>query len=115
MNVKLYGLKNCDTCHKAMKALTTAGLAHDFVDMRVDGVTAEQVNDWAETVGWKSLLNTKSTTWRGLPDAEKADVDEAYAVKLMCEHPTLIKRPVIDAGGSVTVGWTKDVQAELGV
>ena len=68
----------------------------------------------AKAVGWEKLLNTRSTTWRGLDDAEKADMNSDKAIALMSEHPTLIKRPVIDRqGASITVGWTKDIQAEL--
>ncbi len=115
MSLKLYGLKNCDTCRKALKALGAAGVEHEFVDVRADGVSATQVSGWAGAVGWQKLLNTKSTTWRGLSDSEKSDVDEAKAVALMAEHTTLIKRPVIEAGGNVTVGWTADVQAGLGL
>ena len=115
MSLKLYGLKNCDTCRKALKALGAAGRAHDFVDVRADGVSAEQIAGWAGAVGWEKLLNTKSTTWRGLSEAEKADVNEAKAVALMADHPTLLKRPVIEADGNVTVGWSADVQAGLGL
>ncbi len=115
MSLKLYGLKNCDTCRKALKALSAAGVEHEFVDVRADGVSAGQVAAWASAVGWQKLLNTKSTTWRGLSDGEKSDVDEAKAVRLMAEHTTLIKRPVIEAEGKVTVGWTADVQAGLGL
>ena len=115
MSLKLYGLKNCDTCRKALKALSAAGRAHEFVDVRADGVSREQISAWASAAGWQKLLNTKSTTWRGLPDGDKQDVDEAKAVALMAEHPTLLKRPVIEADGTVTVGWSADVQAGLGL
>ena len=115
MSVKLYGLKNCDTCRKALKALSAAGVEHEFVDVRADGVSAEQISAWADAVGWEKLLNTKSTTWRGLSETAKADVDEAKAVALMAEHPTLLKRPVIEANGNVTVAWSADVQAGLGL
>lgn len=115
MSLKLYGLKNCDTCRKALKALSAAGRAHDFVDVRSDGVSAEQIAAWAGALGWEKLLNTKSTTWRGLSEAEKQGVDEPKAVALMAEHTTLVKRPVIEADGNVTVGWSADVQASLGL
>lgn len=115
MSLKLYGLKNCDTCRKALKALSAAGVEHGFVDVRADGVSAGQISAWASALGWEKLLNTKSTTWRGLSDDEKQDVDEAKAVALMAEHTTLVKRPVIEAGGEVTVGWSADVQAQLGL
>ncbi|MEM8646233.1 MAG: Spx/MgsR family RNA polymerase-binding regulatory protein [Pseudomonadota bacterium] len=115
MSVKLYGLKNCDTCRKALKALAAAGIAHEFVDVRADGVSQDQIAAWATALGWQPLLNTKSATWRGLTDQDKADVDDAKAIALMAEHPTLMKRPVIEASGGVTVGWTTDVQTALGL
>ncbi len=115
MSVKLYGLKNCDTCRKALKALSAAGIAHEFVDVRADGVSHDQIAAWAKALGWQPLLNTKSATWRGLAEQDKVDVDEAKAVALMAEHPTLMKRPVIEASGGASVGWTADVQAGLGL
>ena len=113
--MKLFGLKNCDTCKKALKALKNAGHAPDFHDVRVDGVTKAYLTKWAQAAGWEKLLNTRSTTWRELSDKDKSNVDEKRAIALMEKHPTLVKRPVIEAGGKVTVGWTKDVQdAHLG-
>jgi arsenate reductase len=77
-------------------------------------VTKKQVTGWAKKVGWEKMLNKASTTWRALPDAEKAGVAEAKAIALMTEHPTLIKRPVIERGDTeVYVGWSKDTQAAL--
>jgi len=111
--MKLFGLKNCDTCKKALKALRDAGRQPDFHDVRVDGVEKAYLTKWAKAAGWEKLLNTRSTTWRGLSDKDKANVDEKKAIALMEEHPALIKRPVIEAGGEVTVGWTKDVQDAL--
>ncbi len=106
----LFGLKNCDTCRKALKALSAAGHTPDFHDVRLDGVTKAYLTKWAKAAGWETLLNTRSTTWRGLADKNKAGVDEKKAIALMEKHPALIKRPVIEADGKVTVGWTKDVQ-----
>ena len=111
--MKLFGLKNCDTCRKALNALKDAGHQPDFHDVRVDGVTKAYLTKWAKATGWQALLNTRSTTWRGLSDADKADVDEEKAVALMETHPALIKRPVIEKDGDVTVGWTKDVQDKV--
>lgn len=111
--MKLFGLKNCDTCRKALKALADAGRQPDFHDVRVDGVTKAYLTKWARAAGWQALLNTRSTTWRGLADKDKTHVDENKAIALMQEHPALIKRPVIEAGGKVTVGWAKDVQDAL--
>ncbi|CAK9039510.1 Protein YffB [Durusdinium trenchii] len=112
--MKLFGLKNCDTCHKALKALRAAGHEPDFHDVRVDGVEKAYLTKWAKATGWEQLLNTRSTTWRGLSDKDKANVDEKKAIALMEEHPALIKRPVIECPKhGISVGWTKDVQNAL--
>lgn len=113
MALKVYGLKNCDTCRKVLKDLKAAGTEHRFIDVRADGVTAEQIAGWASAAGWEALLNRRGTTWRGLGDADKADVDEARAVRLMADHPALIKRPVIEGPHGVSVGYTDEVKKRL--
>ncbi len=115
MSFVLYGLKTCDTCRKALKALEAAGRQVRFHDVRADGATPEKIQAWIAAVGWEPLLNTRSTTWRGLDAAEKEGVDAAKAAALMQAHPTLIKRPVIEADGAVHAGWTKTVQTALGL
>lgn len=119
MTLTVYHLKNCDTCRKAIKAMTAAGHQLTLIDVRADGVPAAELTHIEKAIGWEKLLNTRSTTWRGLIEGDKADMDASKAVALMTEHPTLIKRPVIirdDAkgAGQISVGWTKEVQAELG-
>ena len=109
----IYHLKTCDTCRKAIKALQEAGHEPELTDVRADGVDAATLERWIGAVGREKLLNTRSTTWRGLDEADRADIDDAKAIALMVVHPTLIKRPVIEADGAVHVGWTKDVQAVL--
>ena len=112
--MKLFGLKNCDTCRKALKALESAGRQPDFHDVRADGVTKAQIAKWTKAAGWEALLNTRSTTWRGLCDEDKAGVDEKKAIALMEKHPTLMKRPIIENGPTqVFVGWSKEVQDAL--
>lgn len=111
--MKFYGLKTCDTCRKAQKELSAAGREFDVIDVRANGVSVEKLNAWAEQVDWLKLLNTRSTTWRGLSDAEKSDVDLAKAIDLMATHPTLIKRPVIEDGDQVFVGWTPEAKDAL--
>lgn len=113
MTLTLYHLKTCDTCRKAIKAVQAAGHSPVLVDVRADGIPADKLKSIAQSVGWERLLNTRSTTWRGLGEAEKADISEAKAIALMETHPTLIKRPVIDTGLEITVGWTKEVQAKF--
>lgn len=115
MTITIYHLKNCDTCKKAIKSLEAAGKDLTKIDVRADGVHPDDLAKFANAVGFEKLLNTRSTTWRELNDADKANVGIEKALKLMGEHPTLIKRPVIiDAKGGITVGWTKDVQAKFG-
>lgn len=110
----IYGLKNCDACRKAKKALDAADIKYAFHDVREDGVTKAQIGRWAKAVGTDKLLNKSSTTWRSLPDSEKENVTEKKAISLMTENPTLIKRPVIERGPTqVFAGWTKDTQAAV--
>jgi len=102
----LYGLKNCDTCKKAIKALEGSGHSVSFVDIRSEADLAAKVPVWLSAAGADLLVNRRSTTWRGLDEAARASDPEA----LLIANATLIKRPVIEAGDSVHVGWSKDVQ-----
>ena len=92
MTLTIYHLKTCDTCRKAIKAVKAAGHDPALVDVRADGIPADTLNTIIKAVGWDALLNTRSTTWRGLSEADKADMNEAKASALMNAHPTLIKR-----------------------
>ena len=111
--ITVYGIKNCDTCRKALKWLAAEGIEHRFHDFRVDGLDAASLSGWVKAAGWEKLLNRRGTTWRNLSDAEKDGVDEAKAEALMEGNPTLIKRPVFETGGEVLVGFSADEQAAL--
>lgn len=113
MKLIVYHLKTCDTCRKAIKALNTAGHELTLIDVRADGIPAQKLSEITSSVGSDILLNTRSTTWRGLSDAQKSDVTAEKAVALMQEHPTLMKRPVIDTGSDFYVGWKAEVQSQL--
>lgn len=102
--IVIYGLRNCDSCRKALNLMQETGAAHRFHDLRGDGLPPERLARWLEAVGWETLVNRRSTTWRGLPEAEKVGLDAAGAGRLLARHPTLVKRPVIEAGGAVIVG-----------
>ena len=109
MSLILYGLKNCDTCKKAIKALEGAGQSVVFVDIRAEADLAALLPGWLEMAGPDLLINRRSTTWRGLSEADRGRDPEA----LLKDYPTLIKRPVIAHADRLYVGWAKDVQTEL--
>ena len=111
--LNIYGLKNCDTCRKALKWLEAEGIPFAFVDVRKDGIDTSDIESWVDAVGVYSLLNKRGTTWRGLSDADKAMGEGNGAVKLMTAHPALIKRPVFVQNGTVTVGFTDAVKDAL--
>ena len=109
--MKIYGIKTCDTCRKAIKALNDADKAYALIDVRADGLTTEDIEAIVRAVGFEKALNRRSTTWRGLDEVDKDGLDNDRAVQLISEHPTLLKRPAISDGQTTTVGWDKAVQA----
>ena len=114
----VFGLKNCDTCRSTRQYLDERDFVHEFRDVRDDGFSEAELDAWISAAGWEKLLNKSSTTWRGLDDAEKTDLDEAKARALLLANPTLIKRPVINTGRPpeapvITVGFDKDVRDTL--
>lgn len=112
--VTLYGIKNCDTVKKACKWLDANGVEYHFHDIRKDGLTTARVKSWADRVDWEVLLNRRGLTWRKLGDDDKVGLNKTRAIKLMAAEPTLIKRPVIENGNAVMVGFNQsDYQAEL--
>ena len=108
----LYGIPNCDSCRKARKLLDAAATDYQFHDLRTDGVSAEMLDRWLSALDWQALLNTRSTTWRGLNEADQSGVDKNRARKLMLAHPTLIKRPVAESGKIVKVGFSAELYDE---
>ncbi|MCA8900104.1 MAG: ArsC family transcriptional regulator [Hyphomonas sp.] len=110
--VVLYGLKNCDTCRKAKRDLEAAGNAVSFVDIRAEADLDAKLPVWLKAAPEK-LINKSSATWRNLTNGDKAKVGTKGEECLLAKHPTLIKRPVIEAGKAVHVGWGKDVQSAL--
>lgn len=109
MTTTIHGIRSCDTVKKARSWLDSKGVAHRFHDFRVDGLDAATLRRWAEAVGWETLLNRNSTTFRALPDDQKSGIDREAAEKLMLDEPTLIKRPVLDMDGAITVGFKPDL------
>ena len=111
--IKIYGLKNCDTCRKALKWLKEEDLIHEFKDIRSDGFSDEKLQSWIDHVGWETLLNRRGTTWRNLPDADKEGVDGSKAKALMLYQPALIKRPVFETQSGTVVGFKETEMVAL--
>ena len=111
MAVTIYGIKACDTMKKARDWLDGRGVAYDFHDYKAAGVSRAALERWAGQVGWQTLLNRAGTTFRKLPDQARADLDEAKAIELMLVQPSMIKRPVLDVDGDLTVGFRPETYA----
>ena len=109
--VTLYGIRNCDTMKKAWTWLDQHGVAYAFHDYKKEGVDPMRLAAWASEVGWETLLNRAGTTFKKLPDAQKAGVDEAKAIALMTAQPSMIKRPVLEGAGQLMVGFRPDAYA----
>jgi Spx/MgsR family transcriptional regulator len=114
-SIRLYGIKNCDTVKKAKRWLDDQNIAYEFHDFREDGLEQQQVSDWVSELGWETLVNKRSTTWKGLSDSAKASLNDQSVIVVILENPTLIKRPLLDTGNERHVGFKADqYQALLG-
>lgn len=111
--ITIYGIKNCDTMKKAMAWLNANTLAYEFIDYKKDCVAQQHLPDWNQRAGWKVLLNTRGLMWKKLSDEQRTDVDEQKALALMAETPSLIKRPVLDTGKALLVGFDEAAYARL--
>ena len=109
--VTVWGIKNCDTMKKAFAWLEAHDVAYEFVDYKKAGVVASHLSDWNRRAGWQKLLNKRGMMWRKLDESERTDMDEAKALALMERYPVLIKRPVIDTGGALLVGFDAEQYA----
>lgn len=108
MTVVMFGIPNCDTVKKARTWLADRGVAYDFHDYKKSGIDRAHLEAWADALGWEKLLNRAGTTFRKLPDDDKADIDRAKAIELMLAHPSTIKRPVVEHTGGLLVGFKPD-------
>jgi Spx/MgsR family transcriptional regulator len=112
LTTTIYGITTCDTVKKARVWLEDHDVAYRFHDFRSEGLDAKRLSGWVGKVGWEKLLNKGSTTFRELPDAEKQSLDEKKAKALMLAKPTMIKRPVLEVGDQILVGFKPDVYAQ---
>ena len=108
----IYGIKNCDTMKKARAWLDAKGLAYDFHDYKTAGIDKDRLKGWSDKLGWEALLNRAGTTFKKLPDADKEGLTEKKALALMLAQPSMIKRPMLDLGGKLLVGFKPEVYAK---
>lgn len=106
--MKLYGIKNCDTVKKARKWLDENGVAYTFHDFKKDGLDDTLLTRWEQAIDWDTLLNKRGTTWRKLPDEVRDTISAQTAHQIMLDNPSIIKRPVVEHGDEVSVGFSAD-------
>jgi arsenate reductase (glutaredoxin) len=111
-SVSIYGIKNCDTMKKARAWLEDRGVAYVFHDYKTEGIDKGALERWAGQVGWETLLNRAGTTFRALPEQDRANVTEEKAIALMLSQPSMIKRPVLDIAGKLIVGFKPETYAQ---
>ncbi len=109
---RIYGIKNCDTMKKAFAWLDSHGIAYEFIDYKKAGIAEEHLPDWSRRAGWETLLNTRGLMWKKLSDEERTGVDETKALALLAKYPSMIKRPVLDTGKALLVGFDAGRYAE---
>ncbi len=114
MTIAIFGIRNCDTMKKAFKWLESNHVAYRFHDYKSAGPDRDRLVRWCRQLGWEALLNTRGTTWRKLGPARGVVADERAAIELMIEHPSLIRRPVVESGsGLLLVGFSEATFAQL--
>jgi len=107
--ITIYGIKNCDTMKKARAWLDDNGIVASFHDYKTAGIAREQLERWVREVGWEALLNRAGTTFRKLPEVAKDGLGEDKAIALMLDQPSMIKRPVLDLGGQLIIGFKPEI------
>ncbi len=109
--VVIYGVKNCDTMKKARRWLDDHGVVYAFHDYKKDGIERARLEAWTREAGWETVLNRSGATFRALPEAAKQGLTEPRAIALMLAQPSMIKRPVLDVGGALLVGFKPESYA----
>lgn len=103
--ITVYGIPNCDTLKKARKWLDAHDVSHEFHDYKKQGIDKASLTRWCRELGWEALVNRRGTTWRKLPEADREGLNQTRAIRLMMDNNSLIKRPVIDTGDALLVGF----------
>ena len=113
MAIRMYGIRNCDTIKKARAWLEQHGVEYEFHDYKASGIESARLQRWSSEVGWEALLNRAGTTYRKLPDFQKADLHEKKALALMAAQPSIIKRPVLELRGRLVVGFKPELYSSI--
>ncbi|MHA7969423.1 ArsC family reductase [Rhizobium sp. CAU 1783] len=111
MQARLYGIKNCDTMKKARAWLEEHGIDYAFHDYKISGIDRDHLERWCAEAGWQTVLNRAGTTFKKLPDEAKLDLDQEKAIALMLAQPSMIKRPVLEADGTLLIGFKPEIYA----
>jgi len=113
MSITIHGIKNCDTMKKAFAWLDAHRVAYGFHDYKKSGVTKAQLTKWCRAAGWETVLNRAGPTFRKLPDADKQNLTQEKAIALMIGNPSMIKRPVLEKGAALEIGFKPERYAAL--
>lgn len=105
--IKVYGIPNCDTMKKARQWLDDHGIDYQFHNYKKEGLDESLLNGWVKELGWESLLNKRGMMWRKLDEETRTNIDEASAIRVMLNTPSIIKRPVLDTGNALYVGFNE--------
>jgi Spx/MgsR family transcriptional regulator len=112
--ITIYGIPNCDTTKKALNWLNKNKIAYSFHDYKQEGISAKKLEEWSKKAGWEAVLNKRSTTWRELPEAEQQKVkDKASAINVMMMNNSIIKRPIIEKGNELIIGYNEKAMQQL--
>lgn len=111
--LRMYGIPNCDSIKKARNWLKDNNVDYEFHNYKKDGVPEKELKKWIKEIGWEVLLNKRGTTWRKLDDAIKDNITKESAIKIMLDNPSIIKRPVVDDGKNILVGFAEDDYKKL--
>lgn len=113
MQARIYGIKNCDTMKKARLWLEEHGVDYAFHDYKVSGIDRDHLERWCGEAGWQTVLNRAGTTFKKVPDEPKLDLDQDKAIALMLAQPSMIKRPVLEAGSKLLIGFKPEIYAAV--
>lgn len=112
MTIRIFGIRNCDTMKKAFAWLEANGVAYELHDYKKAGVPPGKLKGWAKSVGWEKLANTRGPTWRKIPEARRENLTEATMLALLEENTSAIRRPLVEAGAQLLVGFDQEKFAE---